>query len=118
MNTSFPKNKINKNKTNKQTKIKKIYNNSNNNNQNQTGVINGGVTPKDKTKAMPSHLTGKKKKNKNDKQPYWTGVIGGVVTPKAKAAEAKSLCQHDFKKEFVRLPYKTKYKMYCFQVLP
>ena len=35
MNTSFPKNKINKNKTNKQTKIKKIYNNSNNNNQNQ-----------------------------------------------------------------------------------
>ena len=26
--------------------------------------------------------------------------------------------QHNFKTEFVKLPYKTKYKMYCIQVLP
>ena len=38
-----------------------------------------------------------KKINKNDKQPYWTGVIGGVIIPNDKAAEAKPLCQDDFK---------------------
>ena len=59
----------------------------------------------------------KEKKNKNDKQPYWTGVIAAVVTPKDKATEAKPPCQHDFKNEFVRLSYKTKYKTHCFQVL-
>ena len=84
-----------------------------------TDIISGVVTPKDKTKPMPSPLAGKKKKNnKNDKQSYWTWLIGVVVTAKEKAPEAKPSCQHDFKKEFVRLPYKTKYKMYCFQVLP
>ena len=57
------------------------------------------------------------KKNKNDKYPSGTGVIGGVVTPEDKVAETKPPCEHDFKKEFVRLPYKTKCKMYCFQVL-
>ena len=77
----------------------------------------GALHPKTRQKQCQATLL-ERKKNKNDKQLYWTGVIGGVVTPKAKAAEAKSLCQHDFKKEFVRLPYKTKYKMYCFQVLP
>ena len=40
------------------------------------------------------------------KQPYWTKVLGGVVTPKYKASEAMPPCQHDFKKEFVRLPSK------------
>ena len=44
-------------------------------------------------------------------------MIGGVVTPKDKAAEVKPPCQQDFLKEFVRLPYQTKYKMYCFQII-
>ena len=81
------------------------------------GVTRGLDTPKDKTKEMPRPLA-RKKTNKNDKQPSWTGVMGGVVTPKATAAEAKPLSQHDFEKEFLRLPCKTKYKMHCFQVLP
>ena len=81
-----------------------------------TGVIRGDVSPKDKTRAMPNPLA-KRKKTKNDKQPYWTGVIAAVVTPKDKATKAKPPCQHDFKNEFVRLSYKTKYKTHCFQVL-
>ena len=73
-----------------------------------TRVISEVDTPKDKSKAMPSPLAGKKS-NKNDKQPYWTEVIGGVVTPQDKAAKAKLPWQNDFfKKQFVRLPYKTK----------
>ena len=51
-----------------------------------TGVLSGVVTPKDKMKAM---LPCWKKSNKNDKQPYWSGVLGGVVTPKDKDTEAK-----------------------------
>ena len=105
-----------------------------------TGVISEDATTKDKTKISsplaqsnwgnkwgcytqrqdkvnaqtPSPLL--KKSNKNDTQPYWIGVIDGVITPKHKAAAAKPPCQYNFKIEFVRLPYKTKYKMYCFQV--
>ena len=71
-------------------------------------------TPKDKSKAMRSPLAGKKS-NKNDKQPYRNEVIGGVVTPQDKAAKATPPWQNNlFKKQFVRLPYKTKQKMYCF----
>ena len=78
----------------------------------------GLLHPKTRQNQCQAPLLERKKKNKNDKQPYWTGVIDVVVTAKEKAPEAKPSCQHDFKKEFVRLPYKTKYKMYCFQVLP
>ena len=82
------------------------------------GVVSGVVTCQDKTKAMPNHLA-EKKSNKNDNQPSGTRVIGGVVTLNDKAAEAKPSCQSNFKKEFVRLHYKTKYNnMYCFPVLP
>ena len=79
-----------------------------------TRVISEVDTPKDKSKAMRSPLAGKKS-NKNDKQPYRNEVIGGVVTPQDKAAKATPPWQNNlFKKQFVRLPYKTKQKMYCF----
>ena len=105
-----------------------------------TEVINEDVTPKEKTKNsspfvqkcwgsnwgcyMPRQDKSNakppcwKKSNKNDNQPSGTRIIGGVVTLNDKAAEAKPSCQSNFKKEFVRLPYKTKNNMYCFQVLP
>ena len=73
-----------------------------------TRVISEVDTPKDKSKAMRSPLAGKKS-NKNDKQPYRNEVIGGVVTPQDKAAKATPPWQNNlFKKQFVRLPYKTK----------
>ena len=76
-----------------------------------TGVIGGVVTSKDKTKAMPSPLI-EKNPARMIKNLIETGVIGGVVTLKDKTAEAKPPCQYDFKKEFLRLPYKTKYVLF------
>ena len=85
--------------------------------QNNWGKKWGHYTQR-QDRSYPKRLAKTKKSYKNDKQFYGTEVMGGVVTHKDKAAKAKFLCQHNFKKATVRLPYKAKYKMYCFKILP